>query len=288
MKSVKDFSSITTIEGIGTTNHLHPLQLAWIVHGGVQCGFCSPGFIVSAKALLDENANPTREEVRAWFQKNRNACRCTGYKPLVDAVMSAAKVLRGEMSMEELSFQIPQDGKIYNSHYPRPNALAKVCGTCDYGDDISIKNPEMLQLAMVHADVSHAKIRAIYTSEAEKAPGVIKVITHKDVKGTNRIINPIGHPRAKGDGSERPLLMDKKIFRYGDACALVVADTVKHARAAAKLVKIDYEPLPEYLNALDAMADDAIQIHPDIPISSCKHLYSRARIRGKPCPGATM
>jgi aldehyde oxidoreductase len=85
------------------------------------------------------------------------------------------------------------------------------------------------------------------------------------VKGINRITNPIGHARAKADGFERPLLMDKKIFRYGDAAALVVADTVKNARAAAKLVKIHCEPLPEYLNALDAMADDAIQVHPGAP-----------------------
>jgi len=103
MKRVQDDARIVTVEGVGTPDNLHPLQLAWTVHGGAQCGFCSPGFIVSAKALLDENRNPTREQVRDWFQKNRNACRCTGYKPLVDAVMDAAKVIRGEMSAVELA-----------------------------------------------------------------------------------------------------------------------------------------------------------------------------------------
>lgn len=91
IKRVQDGAYVTTIEGFGTPTDLHPLQLAWVVHGGAQCGFCSPGFIVSAKALLDENINPTRDQVRDWFHKNRNACRCTGYKPLVDAVMDAAK-----------------------------------------------------------------------------------------------------------------------------------------------------------------------------------------------------
>ncbi|MDK2962522.1 MAG: aldehyde oxidoreductase, partial [Eubacteriaceae bacterium] len=84
LKRVPDGSEIITIEGVGTKDNLHPLQLAWMVRGAAQCGFCTPGFIVSAKALLEENINPTREEVRDWFQKHRNLCRCTGYIPIVD------------------------------------------------------------------------------------------------------------------------------------------------------------------------------------------------------------
>ena len=69
MKRVPTESEITTIEGIGRPDKLHALQLAWILHGGAQCGYCSPGFIVSSKALLDQNRDPTREEVRDWWQK---------------------------------------------------------------------------------------------------------------------------------------------------------------------------------------------------------------------------
>jgi xanthine dehydrogenase iron-sulfur cluster and FAD-binding subunit A len=94
MSAVPEDARIITIEGVENKKNLHPLQLAWIIHGGAQCGFCSPGFIVSAKALLDQNSNPTREEVRSWFQKNRNACRCTGYKQLVDAVFKTYDHLR--------------------------------------------------------------------------------------------------------------------------------------------------------------------------------------------------
>lgn len=266
MKSVREYSQVITIEGIGTPERLHPLQLAWIVHGGVQCGFCTPGFIVSAKGLLDTNPNPTRQEVRDWFQKHRNACRCTGYKPLVDAVMAAAKVMRGEMTMEDLSFKIPENGRIYGTAYPRPAALAKVTGTCDFGADINMKLPAgALHLAIVQAGASHARIISIDTAEAEKMPGVVKVLTHKDVQGTNRINFPVGYALSKISGSERPILMDEKVFRYGDVCALVVADTEKNARAAAKKVKVNYEQLPEYLNALDALADDAMEIHPGYP-----------------------
>ena len=85
MKRVTEFSEVLTIEGIGTPQHLHPLQQAWITYGGAQCGFCSPGSIVSAYGLLAENASPTREDVRKWFKDHHNICRCTGYKPLVDA-----------------------------------------------------------------------------------------------------------------------------------------------------------------------------------------------------------
>ena len=118
MKRVPTESEITTIEGIGRPDKLHALQLAWILHGGAQCGYCSPGFIVSSKALLDQNPDPTREEIRDWWQKHANVCRCTGYKPLVDAVMDAAKVLRGEMSEDELRYKVPEDGHIWNTRLP--------------------------------------------------------------------------------------------------------------------------------------------------------------------------
>ena len=266
MKNVEDGANITTVEGIGSPENLHPLQVAWMVHGGAQCGFCSPGFIVSAKALLDQNANPGREDVRDWFQKHRNACRCTGYKPLVDAVMDAARVLRGEMRKEALAYSIPADGKIWGGAYPRPTALAKVTGTCDYGADLGLKMPaDTLQLALVQAKVSHANILSIDTSAAEKMPGVYKIVTHKDIKGKNRITGLITFPTNKGDGWDRPILCDQKIFQFGDAIAIVCADTELNARAAADKVVVKIEELPSYMSAPAAMADDAIEIHPGTP-----------------------
>ncbi len=266
MKNVPEYSQVITIEGIGTPTHLHALQLAWLVHGGAQCGFCTPGFIVSAKGLLDTNINPTRDEVRAWFQKHRNACRCTGYKQLVDAVMDAAKVVRGEMTMKELSFKIPLDGRIYNSNIPKPTALAKVTGTCDYGADLNLKLPkDTLHLAMVNAKVSHANIIVIDTSEAEKMPGVERILTSKDIKGTNRVNGLCFMPNNKSDGYDRCIINDKKVYQYGDVLALVIADTETNARAAADQVKVELEVLPAYMNGLDAIAEDAIEIHPGTP-----------------------
>jgi len=274
MKRVTDGAQVTTIEGIGTPDNLHPLQMAWMAHGGAQCGFCSPGFIMSAKGLLDTNPNPSRDDVREWFNKNRNACRCTGYKQLVDATMDAAKVLRGEMSMDELAFKIPEDGRIWGTKYPRPSAIAKVTGTCDYGADLGLKLPEeTLQLALVQAKVSHALIKSIDTSEAGLMPGVHKIVTHKDIKGKNRITGLITFPSNKGDGWDRPILCDEKVFQYGDAIAIVCADTMSHAKAAAEKVKVELEELPAYMSAPAAMAEDAIEIHPGTP-----NIYFEQRI----------
>ena len=85
---------IGTIEGMGGDDTLHPLQRKFIEHAALQCGYCTPGFLVAAKALLDQNTNPTEEEVRYWLAGN--LCRCTGYDKIVRAVMDAAAEMRGE------------------------------------------------------------------------------------------------------------------------------------------------------------------------------------------------
>jgi len=266
IRTISDFSKILTIEGIGTPQNLHPLQQAWITYGGVQCGFCTPGFIVSAYALLQQNPDPTRQEVRHWFTVNRNACRCTGWKPIVDSVMAAAKVMRGEATMEDITFQTPADGRIYGTNVPRPAALSKVTGLCEYGDDLALKMPHgTLHLAVVQPGLNHARIKNIDFSEAENMPGVVKVVTAKDIKGTNRIMLPLTHPRSKADGFERPIIADEKVFRYGDVVAVVAATTQEEARAAAKKVKLDLEELPAYMTYPEAVSPGAMEIHEGIP-----------------------
>jgi len=280
MERMPDGADVWTIEGAGALfgarggaavrapggrASLHPVQLAWMVHGGAQCGYCTPGFIMSAIALLDANQSPTRADVREWFQKNRNLCRCTGYKPLVDAVMDAARVIRGELTAEELWPKLPEGASLAGSSMPRPSALAKVTGAWDFGGDAGMRLPEgTLHIALAQARVSHANILSIDVSEAERVPGVYRVLTWKDVPGTNRI-NGLAFPANKGSGKERPILCDKKVFQFGDAIAMVLAYSPKVARQAAALVKVELEPLPAYMNALAAMEDDAIEIHPGTP-----------------------
>lgn len=80
--------SVTTIEGVATSEGLHPLQKKFVEHAALQCGYCTPGFIVAGKALLDQNPNPSEQEVREWLAGN--LCRCTGYDRIVRAVLDAA------------------------------------------------------------------------------------------------------------------------------------------------------------------------------------------------------
>lgn len=84
---------VTTVEGLARNGQLHPVQAAFIAHHGLQCGFCTPGFLISAVALLEEEPDPSEERVREWL--GGNICRCTGYQFIVDAVLSAARELRG-------------------------------------------------------------------------------------------------------------------------------------------------------------------------------------------------
>ncbi len=267
IKAVPEYSEILTIEGIGTPQNLHPLQQAWITYGGVQCGFCSPGFIVSAYGLLLKNLSPTRTEVRDWFKSHRNICRCTGYKPIVDAVMEAAKVMRGEATMADITFDYDSTTEFYGSKMPRPSALGKVTGLTDYGDDIKLKMPEgTAHLAVVLSETHHANIVDIDISEAEKMPGVFKVMTAEDVKGTNNMAAPAHTPRQKGQGvTDFPVIAGKKICRRGDVVALVAADSEEHARAAAKAVKQNLETLPAYLTFPEAVMPNAIQLHESLP-----------------------
>ena len=85
--------SVMTIEGLADNGKLHPLQEAFIEHGGFQCGFCTPGMILASKALLDENPNPSEAELKHFM--HGNICRCTGYKKIIESIMAAAKKMRG-------------------------------------------------------------------------------------------------------------------------------------------------------------------------------------------------
>ncbi len=89
-----DGRTVMTVEGLGTEEILHPLQEAFLEHHGVQCGFCTPGLLMSAQALLQETPRPTREQVVAAIAGN--LCRCTGYQQIVTAIGEGAKKVHGE------------------------------------------------------------------------------------------------------------------------------------------------------------------------------------------------
>ena len=182
--------------------------------------------------------------------------------------MAAAKVMRGEATMEDITYDFAGETEIYGSRHPRPTALAKVTGLADYGDDVALQMPEgVAHLAVVLAEAHHANIISIDTAEAEKMPGVIKVMTAKDVKGTNNMAGPGARApaqRARASGSSRSSPA-RRSCRRGDVVALVAADTEEHARAAAKKVKQNLEILPAYMTFPEAVMPNAIQLHETLP-----------------------
>ena len=256
-----DGADIITVEGLGTPQNPHLIQEAFVLAGAIQCGFCTPGMIMAAKALLDENPNPGVEEIKKALR--RVLCRCTGYKKIVEAVQLAGRFLRKELTPDQVRPD-PLGAKIGVSH-PRPSAMLKACGAAEFTADIKVEGAA--ELAVVHSPHFHALIKSIDTSAAEKMPGVIGIMTAKDIKGTNRL---------KLFVSDRPILCDTKVRYLGDPVAAVLAETRPQAVAAAKAVEVAYEPLPVIKNPTEGMAPEAVQIHGDRP-NLC---FTQPQIRG--------
>ncbi len=245
-----DGAEVITVEGLGTPDNPHLIQEAFVLSGAIQCGFCTSGMIMAAKALLDGDPDPSTETIKRALR--HNLCRCTGYAKIIDAVKLAGRFLRGEATPEEL-YPDPEGPKIGVSH-PRPSAMVKACGAAQFTADIVV--PGALEVAAVRSPHPHALIRAIDTSAAEGMPGVMGVITAKDVKGTNRL---------KYMTHDRPILCEGKVRQIGDPIAAVAALTRKQALAAAAAVQVEYELLPVLDTFEKAMAADAVSIHDDRP-----------------------
>lgn len=203
-----DGADVITIEGLGTPDNPHLIQEAFVLSGAVQCGFCTPGMIMATKALLDENPDPDTSAVKKAL--SRNLCRCTGYKKIIDAVKLAAKFQTTPDQVRPATTA----GTIGVS-LPRPTGLLLATGQALFSADI--RREGMLELAVVRSPHWHAKIQSIDTSKAEQIPGVVAVITAKDIRGTNRL------------RPDQPILCEDTVHVMGDAVAAVVAETKEAA-----------------------------------------------------------
>ncbi|MCX5832746.1 MAG: molybdopterin-dependent oxidoreductase [Deltaproteobacteria bacterium] len=235
---------IITIEGIGTMEKPHPIQLAFAANGSVQCGFCTPGMIIRAKALLDKNPKPTRDDIKQAIQPH--LCRCTGYEKILAAIETAAAFLR-----KEIKSVIPKvSKKIIGAEVARRDSLAKATGTTLYADDFPIDNCAYMKV--VRSPHHHAKIVSIDSSEALAMPGVLAVFTADDVKGTNIL---------KMAADDLPVICKGKVRMVGDPVAAVVATSDKAALDALDKVKVAYEVLPAVFTVEDALKNGAPQVH---------------------------
>src|SRR4030043_782974 len=165
---------IVTIEGLSDGEKLHPVQEAFVKLGGTQCGFCTPGMIVTVKALLDRNPSPTESEVRQAI--SGNLCRCTGYTKIVESVMALSGQRAPSVQKEGVISDFPVIGK----RTSRTDSVPKTKGEAKFSADLYL--PGMLYAKVLRSPYAHARILNIDTSRAEKLPGVRAIITGKDAR----------------------------------------------------------------------------------------------------------
>ncbi|MBN1318652.1 MAG: molybdopterin-dependent oxidoreductase, partial [Anaerolineales bacterium] len=223
---------VQTIEGVADGDDLHPVQAAFVSHDAVQCGYCTPGMVMTAISILDDIPDPSTEEIREGL--GNNYCRCTGYVKIVDAIQDAAAVIRGD---KESLTQI---------ELPRKDAVDRVTGKEMYGSDLKLDN--MLYGKVVWSGVAHAEIMGIDTAAAEATPGVVRVITHKDIPGKN-IFGSMGY--------DQPALAEGRVLFAGEAVAVVYAETKEAADAGASKVKVTYRELPGVFTPQEALKEGA-------------------------------
>jgi putative selenate reductase molybdopterin-binding subunit len=280
--------SVETIESLGTADDLHPLQAAFIETGAIQCGFCTPAQLLTAKSLLDKNPNPSEAETRKAL--SGVLCRCTGYVRIIDAVLRASATIRGEKLPPYIPQEIRFDGDIASINLPKEyfrkdgnkspllplvltpkdmkqlNEVGKPAKKVDgvklatgkpvFTDDV--RPAGMLFGALLTSPHAHAVIKNIDVIKAKNLPGVHAVLTHQDVSrikyttGGQSFPQPLPHDQAS---------LDYKVRHVGDRVAIVAAETQEIADLALKLIDVDYEVLPHVLDCEDAMNGNAPVIH---------------------------
>jgi selenium-dependent xanthine dehydrogenase len=236
--------TVTTVEGL-SAREKEVYSWAFSEAGAVQCGFCIPGMVISAKALLDRHPTPTVPEVKAAIEYN--LCRCTGYVKIEQAILLASKAFSDGGTLET------EESARVGARASRPDAKEKVLGTGEFVDDLKV--PEMLYGAVLRAKYPRAVVKKIDISSAQSCPGVEVVLTAKDVPG-ERFLGHIVHdwPVMIAEGEET---------RYvGDALVILAATTKKKARQALELIRVEYEELAPLLTTKAAMAEGAPQLHP--------------------------
>ncbi len=249
---------ITTIEGLAPPGELSTLQRAFRDHHALQCGFCTPGMVMSATDLLSRNPNPSEPEIRDWLKGA--FCRCTGYQNIVRAIRAAAAGAPAPAPK----------GESVGDSVPRSEDKRFLTGGGRYTDDITA--PGQAYAAFVRSPHAHAEILDIDTGLAEAAPGIIGVLTGEDVAADGvgaltsswRVVSTDGSSMR---GGERPILAHGKVRHIGDPVAVVIAESRAAAETATDLVAVTFDVLPPVIDPAAATAGPAL--HADAPRNTC-------------------
>jgi selenium-dependent xanthine dehydrogenase len=243
---------VVTIEGLAKDGRLHPLQEAFVKYGAVQCGFCTPGQIMTAAALLEKNPDPSESDIRHALKDT--LCRCGAYPAIIRSIQAASRKIRTGEAIPEPDLPETVSSRVIGRMVPRPDAVAKVTGAAQYTDDYHF--PDMLHGRALRAGIPHAKLKRLDVEKARALDGVYAVLTADDIPGEhNHGLIYHDWPTLVGVGED---------VRYvGDAVALVVAETRDIATQALTLIETEYEPLPVVTGPVEARAEDAPRLHED-------------------------
>jgi selenium-dependent xanthine dehydrogenase len=234
---------VTTLEGL-VPEQREMWAHCFVVAGASQCGFCSPGIVMKAEALLARQPNPSRDEIARALAGN--LCRCTGYIKIIDAIQMVAAARRGVPRPE-----IDRSGRI-GSRTARYRGLELALGDKPYVNDMKVLG--MLHGAIRWSDHPRARVLRIDTSKAETYPGVVAVVTWRDVPGERR--------QGLITKDWRQFVAQDETTNYvGDVLAAVAAETRRAAREAVKLIEVEYEVLPPVTDPFEALAPGAPEIH---------------------------
>ena len=239
--------TITTLEGL-SEGYRDMLAESFVRCGGVQCGFCIPGFAMRGHALCENNAEPSRDEITQAIKPH--LCRCTGYAQIVDSIEMYSRARRGE-AIPEPDVR-DASGKVGTS-LPRYTGYDAVLGDRPFVDDMTVQN--MLFGALRLADHPRATVRTIDAAAALAMPGVHRVVTADDVPG---------NPYVGLIESDWPVFVaiGENTRCTGDVIAGVVADTQRLAREAAAKIEIEYDVLEPVTDPHAALVEDAPLVHP--------------------------
>jgi len=241
---------VVTIEGLADNGTLHPLQEAFVKHGAAQCGFCTPGQIMTAAALLEEKPDPTKKDIE--YALNDTLCRCGAYPAISNAILAAADHIKTGSPIDYPQLAFEGELNVVGQVVKRPEAVEKVTGEAIYTDDITF--PDMLYGATLRAGIPHGRVTKLDTTRAEELPGVEAVITAEDIPGrVNHGLVIQDWPALIGVG--------EKVRYVGDAVAVVAADSKETARKALALIEVEYEQLPVVSDPVSAKEPDAPQVH---------------------------
>ncbi|MBK8020346.1 MAG: molybdopterin-dependent oxidoreductase [Chloroflexi bacterium] len=255
--------SITTIEGLAEGETLHPLQTNFVAHGAVQCGYCTPGLIMTSAALLEENPDPSDDDIKGALKDT--FCRCTGYTSVMQAIRSAAREKRGLPPLTVNDPVVDEPMEAISKSVPPQGVYDKVTGRAKFTDDYVF--PDMLVARTLRSPYPHARVLAVHTEKAKALPGVHAVLTSADVPGENL------HGLVYRDW---PVLCGDKVRYVGDAVAIVAADNDDLAVQALDLIEVEYEPLPVVADPKYAHTPEAPVLHEKHPTGNLlKHIKVR-------------